>query len=67
MLAMNANTSHPNEDPLEWKHTATRDAAVTDEDPMLGTYEFMNVRTGEVKTIVAYSLEEAEQKIAARD
>ena len=32
---------------------------------MLSTYEFMNVRTGARKTIVAYSLDEAEQKIAA--
>ena len=50
---------------FEWKHTATGDASLIDEDPMLKSFKFMNVRTGEVKTIVTYNLEAAERRISS--
>lgn len=58
-------TAIPSDDLSDWKHMTTRDRPITDGDPMLSTYEFMNVRTGAHKTTVAYSLDEAEQKIVA--
>ena len=51
-------------DPMEWKHTATRDASYLDPDPLRHTFEFLNVRTGETRTITACDLDDAERRVA---